>query len=231
VIPDQRTDLHTLIASSFLSFLKDPLHGSPFSPLCHVLFHLRHLSCCSCLLCLGFALTKSEKKAGDKKPNERGTSASTSRGDSGRSTRERLDDPHGEQCSAKGCGFIFFFSPVFRVGLGAELEAGLPASNGPDRPLASISRKDARTSAHQCAARRGPICSQPCSCGPQAPEMVTSSACEYRAFMGSASPVMKWFDAASPCSTLWWKSSAVPHSDLLAYWTTMVKVMPGWIVQ
>src|SRR5262249_2559842 len=118
----------------------------------HVLLHLRHWYCCSCLLCLGFALTESEKKEGDKKPNERETIASTSQGDSWRSTRETLNDPHCEQCSAKGFGFIFFFSPVFRMCLGAELEAGVPASNGPNRPLASIPRKDARTSAHPCAA-------------------------------------------------------------------------------
>src|SRR5438045_3119658 len=84
---------------------------------CHVLLHLRHLYLWSCLLCLGFALMESGKKAGDKKPNARGTIASTSQGDIGRSTRETLDDPHCEQCSAKGFGFIFLFSPVFGVTL------------------------------------------------------------------------------------------------------------------
>jgi hypothetical protein len=102
---------------------------------CHVLLHLRHRYCWSCLLCLGFALTKSEKKVGDKKPNERGTIASTSQGDSGRSTRETLDDPHCEQCSAKGFGFIFFFSPVFRVCLVAELEEDLLTSHAPENLL------------------------------------------------------------------------------------------------
>ena len=71
------------------------------------------LDCWSCLLCLGFPVTESEKKAGDKRLNERGTIASTSQGDIRRSTRETLDDPHCEQCSAKGFGFIFLFSPVF----------------------------------------------------------------------------------------------------------------------
>ena len=74
---------------------------------CHVLLHLRHLYCWSCLLCLGFPLTESEKKDGDKKPNERGTITSTSQSDIGRSTRETLDDPHCSQCSAKRFGFIF----------------------------------------------------------------------------------------------------------------------------
>ena len=149
---NKRTDLHTLVASSFLSCLENLLRGNPFSHICHVLLHLRHRYCRSCLLCLGFALSKSEKKAGDKKPTERGTIASTSQSDSGRSTSETLDDPHCEQCSAKGFGFIFFFSPVFRVCLVVELEAGLPARNVPNRPLASMPRKDARTSDHPCAA-------------------------------------------------------------------------------
>jgi len=101
----------------------------------HVLLHLRHWYCRSCLLCLGFALTESEKKEGDKKPNERETIASTSQGDSGRSTRETLDDPHCEQCSAKGFGFIFFFSPVFLVCPVVELEAGLLTSHAPEKLL------------------------------------------------------------------------------------------------
>src|SRR6266480_1549572 len=102
---------------------------------CHVLLHLRHRQCWSCLLSLGLPLTKSEKKAGDKTLNERDTIASTSQGDIWRWTRETLEDPHCSQCSAKGFCFIFLFSPVFGVCLVAELEAGLLARNAPDRPL------------------------------------------------------------------------------------------------
>jgi hypothetical protein len=83
---------------------------------CHVLLHLRHLYCWSCLLCLGLPLTKSEKKAGEKRPNERETIASTSQRVIGRSTRQTLDDPHCLQCSAKGfCSFIFLSLWFFRL--------------------------------------------------------------------------------------------------------------------
>ena len=100
-----------------------------------MLFHLRHLYCWSCLLCLGFALTESGKKAGDHKPDERGTIASTSQGDMQSWTRETLDDPHCLQCSATGFCFIFLISPVFGVCLVAELEEDLLTSHAPEHLL------------------------------------------------------------------------------------------------
>src|SRR5205823_14877082 len=103
--------------------------------ICHVLLHLRHLYLWSCLLCLGFALTESEKNAGDKKPNARGTIASTSQGDIERSTREMLGDPHCEQCSVKGFCFIILSHLSSGCVLVAELGASLPARNAPDCPL------------------------------------------------------------------------------------------------
>src|SRR3989440_11153083 len=102
---------------------------------CQVLLHLRHLYHWSCPFCLEVALMESEKKAGDKKPNARGTIASTSQGGIERSTREMLADPHCSQCSVKGFCFIFLSLLSSGCVLIAELGASLPARNAPDCPL------------------------------------------------------------------------------------------------
>ena len=78
---------------------------------------------------------ESEKKAGDKKPNARGTIASTSQGDIERSTREMLGDPHCEQCSVEGFCFIFLSHLSSGCVLVAELGASLPARNAPELGL------------------------------------------------------------------------------------------------
>src|SRR5690349_6960461 len=74
---------------------------------CHVLLHLRHLHLWSCPFCLGVALMESEKKAGDKKPNARGTMSGTFQADIDRSTLVMLADCHCSHCSVKGFCFIF----------------------------------------------------------------------------------------------------------------------------
>ena len=134
-LEDRSRDLQVLVASSFLTFLENFLRGNPFSHLCHVLLHLRHLYCRPCPLFPGFPLRERRKKTGDKRLNERETMASTCQGNIERSTRQTLGDPHREQYSVKEfcCIFLSLLSSWFvRV---VELRADLPARNALARLL------------------------------------------------------------------------------------------------
>ena len=93
-------------------------YSSPFSSHMPRLLHLRHWYCWSCPLCLGFPLAEGEKKVGDRTFKERRTTASTSQGDIGCSTRAMLEDPHCLQYSVKGFCSIFLCAPALEVCLG-----------------------------------------------------------------------------------------------------------------
>ena len=119
-------DLQVVVASSFLTFLENFLRGNPFSHLCHVLLHLRHLYC---PLFPGFPLREGRKKTGEKRPNERETMASTRQGNIERSTRQTLGDPHREQYAVKAfCCIFLSHLPSWFVRV-VELRADLPARN------------------------------------------------------------------------------------------------------